>query len=310
MTGGFGFIGQYVVEELQRRGYTPLVLDRGLRPWSERPAVEVFLGDVRDAAGVTEAAAHADAIIHLAGVLGTQETISNPRPAAETNVLGGLNVFEAAVQYDLPLVNIAVGNHWMNNTYSITKSTMERFAEMYRVERGLRVAIVRALNAYGPRQSVARPYGSSKVRKIMPAFVMRALDGKSIEIYGDGSQIMDMIHVTDVARTLVSTLETLTATGRVEHVIEAGTGRSTTVKDIAETVLKAVGVVDTDAMITHLPMRPGEPEHSVVLGDSTTLNEVSVDPSSLVRLEDGVVDTIEYYRHYFEGFLACKGARR
>jgi UDP-glucose 4-epimerase len=124
------------------------------------------LGDIRDATSVTEAVSHADGVIHLAGVLGTQETIDNPRPAAETNILGGLNVLEAIAQYGVPAVNIAVGNHWMNNTYSITKSTVARFADMYNRYRGTRVSVVRALNAYGPgsrspRRSARRGCGRS-----------------------------------------------------------------------------------------------------------------------------------------------------
>jgi UDP-glucose 4-epimerase len=83
---------------------------------------EVILGDIRDATAMVELAAHCDGIIHLAAVLGTQETIFNPRPAAETNLVGGLNFLEAVSQYDLPGVYIAIGNHWMNNSYSISKT--------------------------------------------------------------------------------------------------------------------------------------------------------------------------------------------
>ncbi len=168
VTGGQGFIGQYTVEELIRRGHTPVIFDTrdlGFRP----EGTEFVVGDIRDDTAVTEAFAHADAFIHLAGVLGTQETISNPRPAAKTNLLGGLNVLMAAKQYDVPGVNIAVGNHWMNNTYSITKNMIERFVAMFNKEHGTRINIVRPTNAFGPRQSSFPPYGSSKVEKITPA---------------------------------------------------------------------------------------------------------------------------------------------
>jgi len=176
-----------------------------------RPADgEIFLGDVTDASAVTEAAAHVEGIIHLAAVLGTQETISNPRPSAEINILGSLNVFEAAVQYDLPVVYVGVGNHWMRNhgggSYTISKSCAEDFARMYHAHRGLKVTIVRPVNAYGPRQSVAAPFGTSKVRKITPSFICRALSNSPIEVYGDGTQVSDMVHVTDVAKVMVKAL--------------------------------------------------------------------------------------------------------
>jgi UDP-glucose 4-epimerase len=276
VTGGSGFIGRHVVDTLRSRGENVLTFDRT----RHGSGYDAIFGDIRDATQVTEAAAHADSIIHLAGVLGTQETIANPRPAAETNVLGGLNVLEAATQYDLPLVYIAVGNHWMDNPYSITKTATERLCKMYRTERGLTVATVRAMNAYGPGQVPARPYGPSKVRKIMPALICRALKGMPLEVYGDGTQQMDMVYVTDVTETLIGAL------GHNQD-YEVGTGLPTTVTEIAETVLSEVG----EGTIDFLPMRPGEPEHSSVVANA----ERMLYPAR-VTLEDGVRDTVEWFR--------------
>lgn len=272
VTGGNGFIGRHVCQQLAARGLQPVVFDR--QAHTTGPAI---LGDIRDAETVTEAAAHVDGIIHLAGVLGTQETIGNPRPAAETNIVGGLNVLEAASQYDLPLVYIAVGNWWMENAYSITKTATERFCRMFRQDRNLTVSVVRAMNAYGPGQSLAHPWGPSKVRKIMPAFICRALADEPIVIYGDGLQIMDMVYVTDVAETLVRALGT-------NRDWDAGTGRATTVLDIAEEVIRQVG----KGTIEHVPMRPGEHAGSVVLADPARM----LQPAS-VSLEDGTRETIE-----------------
>jgi UDP-glucose 4-epimerase len=306
VTGGSGFIGTHTVNRLLDRGHSPLVLDphpTKTRSFQPDDSVETFLGDIRDSTAVTEAMAHSDSWIHLGGVLGTAETIFNPRPAAETNILGGLNVLEAASQYGLPGVNIAVGNFWMNNTYSITKNSVERFACMFRDERGLAVTNVRALNAYGPGQSVAHPYGNSKVRKIMPSFVCRALSGTDIEVYGDGDQVMDMVYVKDVADILVSALEYTAEFGSCEKVLEAGSGDPTTVNDIANAVVNEVagrpgrGRVE----ISNLPMRPGEPQHSVVLGDPRTLSEIGYDYSGLTGLESGLVPTVDYFQEYLSG---------
>lgn len=291
VTGGNGFIGGYVVEDLVRRGHDVVVLDPLARDPRERldladpDAVCVRMGDIRDEVAVTEAMAHVGGWIHLGGVLGTQETIKNPRPAAHTNIIGGLNVLEAAAQYDLPGVNIAVGNHFENNTYSITKSTVERFCHMFRKERGLRVSVMRALNAYGPRQSVAAPYGDSKVRKIMPSFVMRALHGDPIEIYGDGGQIMDMVYVEDVARDLVDCLER-TVSEPYDEVLESGTGQDITVNMVADSVLHATG---SSSEVRHLPMRPGETPGVVV----KALHPYG---DSYLPLGEGVRRTVDYYR--------------
>lgn len=298
VTGAQGFIGRYTVEELVSRGHEVVALDRHQHV-NFPDGVEFMLGDIRDATAVTEAIAHSEGWIHLAGVLGTQETIANPSPAAETNILGGLNVLKAAAQYKVPGVNIAVGNYWMNNTYSITKNSVERFSEMFRNEFDVPVSNVRALNAFGPRQSVAAPFGDSKVRKIIPSFACRALSGLDIEVYGDGEQIMDMIYVGDVARSLVSALEYTASVGPLEETLSAGTGRTTTVNQIAQAVINEVRIqTGKEVGLTHLPMRPGEPENSVVLGYPETLLDVGILPSSLTTLEDGLIPTVKYFREY------------
>jgi nucleoside-diphosphate-sugar epimerase len=290
VTGGNGFIGRATAAELEHRGHTPVIFDR------HGSDLEVILGDIRDATAVTEAVAHVDGVIHLAGVLGTSETITNPRPAAETNIQGGLNVLEACTQYKVPLVNIAVGNYFEYSTYSISKNTVERFAVMYARYRKTPVCSVRAYNAYGPGQSVAQPYGSSRVRKIIPSFVARALHGEPIQVYGDGAQVMDMIYVMDVARCLVTALENGPEHGRA-HI--AGTGRRTSVRQIAEAVKAEVWrETGINAAIEHLPMRPGETPGSEVLADISRLVPGIVS-DGLVSLEDGLHETIVHYRKVF-----------
>jgi UDP-glucose 4-epimerase len=241
---------------------------------------------------VTEAMAHVEGWIHLAAVLGTQETIQNPRPAAQSNLMGGLNVLEAAAQYKLPGVYIGVGNHWMNNPYSITKTMLERFVDMYNNYRGTRVNIVRAMNAYGPRQLAAAPYGPGKVRKITPAFICRALAGEPIEVYGGGDQVSDMVWVGDVARALVLALEAARA-GKVCVPIEVGPTEHTTVRDVAELVIELTG---SASQIVSLPMRPGEIPHARVVANNETLRLIGMDPASQMPLREGMARTVEYFR--------------
>lgn len=287
VTGGSGFIGSWVCRELTARGHEPVRFD------VRRHHSTDVLGDVRDATAVTELAAHVDGVIHLAAVLGTQETIGNPRPAAETNILGMVNVLAACHQYGLPLVNICVGNYWMRNTYSTTKRCAERLLEQYRDELGLRAANVRCVNAYGTGQSVAAPYGSAKVRKIMPSFICRALTGADIEVYGDGSQVSDMVHVADVARVLVSALEHCAADDTPKVTLEVGPLEHHSVLDIACMVHEACG---SESRITHLPMRPGEEPGASVTANPSTLTQVGIDPSTLIPLVEGVESTVRYYR--------------
>ena len=296
VTGGAGFIGQYTVEECLARGHEPFILDHYDR--KEEYPCPVVLGDVRDDVAVTEAMAHADAWIHLAAVLGTQETVMNPRPAAQSNLMGGLNMLEAAVQYDLPGTYIGVGNHWMNNTYSITKTMIERFIDMYNNNRGTRVNIVRAMNAYGPRQRPVAPWGCSKVRKITPSFACRALDGQDVEVYGDGRQVSDMCWVGDVAKALVVATEKAASGVVFPEAVEVGPEVNSTVQEVAEMIVNLAG---TDSKLVNLPMRPGELAGSTVKADVSTLRHVDMSADSLMPLDQGMAETVAWFKEtYFQ----------
>ena len=300
VTGGQGFIGGWLRRELLRRNHEVVVFDRYPRT-AMAEGESFFLGDIQDPTAVTELAAHVDGIIHLAAVLGTQETISNPRPSALTNIVGSLNVFEVANQYQLPVVYAGVGNAWMRDhatgSYTISKTAAEDYARMFNAYRHGKISIVRPVNAYGPGQSVAAPYGPSKVRKIAPSFICRALAGDPIEVYGDGTQVSDCIYVEDVARTFVTALEYTAENGPLAKPAEVGPVESCTVNHVAKLVASEVGLRHTgvETEIRHLPMRPGEVPGAVVRSDTTTLGPLGIDPQRFVSLEEGIHRTVRWF---------------
>jgi nucleoside-diphosphate-sugar epimerase len=295
ITGGAGFIGSHVIDELIARGYYPVVFDHHEHEL-HRPDVEMFLGDVRDEVAMAELAAHVDGIIHLAAVLGTQETIANPRPAARSNLEGGLNFLEAVSQYNLPGVYIAVGNWWMNNPYSITKNMIERFTHMYNKDRGTRVNIVRAVNAYGERQLAVAPFAHGKVRKITPSLVCRALSGMPMELYGGGTQVSDMVYVGDVARALVNALESAERGEVLDYAVEVGPTEHHTIRQVADLVNELVAAKGyTPVDIVSLPMRPGEKAGDKVTADNQSLRAIGMHPDELIPLKEGMTLTIDWY---------------
>lgn len=295
VTGGAGFIGGYVCEELLERGYTPVVFDHH-KHTQVADGVEFFLGDARDDVAMTELAAHVDGIIHLAAVLGTQETVENPRPAAQSNLMGGLNFLEAVAQYKIAGTYIAVGNWFMNNSYSISKNMIERFTHMFNKDRGTHVNIVRAVNAYGPRQLAAEPFAHGKVRKITPALICRALSGMPMELYGGGTQVSDMVYVGDVAKALVGSLEAADKGIIFDDVIGAGSTTPHTILSVAEKVNDIIEKKGYQRVpIVSLPMRKGEKEGAEVRVDASTLEKIGMGVSNLVQLEEGLERTIDYY---------------
>lgn len=286
VTGGAGFIGRYVVSKLFEGYHNVLVYDLVKQTYD---GADYCCGNMLDKVRLYDCIEQADAVMHLAGLLGTSETIDEPTGPARVNILGSLNLFEACRKFNKSACYIAVGNHFMLNTYAITKTCAEKFALMYNAEHGTRIAVVRGLNAYGPYQK------HKPIRKVIPNFILSALRNEPITIYGSGEQIMDFIYVADLAEILCRAL--LYSHGVYDSVIEAGSGRQTTIKHIAETVIRLSG---SNSTINHLPMRAGETKDSIVVADTSTLKPVAF--GDMVGLEDGLTWTIDYYRKHLEQY--------
>jgi UDP-glucose 4-epimerase len=243
VTGAKGFIGSRVCAEIERRGDVPVPFDHP--------------NDVRNA---DELSKHAgvDAVINLAGVLGTAETIGEEYEAAHVNILGALNVFD--VFRNVPIVQIATGHEGQPNPYAITKSCITGLALSRAQWMGQQIAVVRAYHVYGPGQKMCAPHGHSKVRKIIPSFVARALTDMPIEINGDGRQVVDLVYVDDCAKVLVDALD-----GPYGEVLEAGTGAPTLVIECAQDVIGACE--GSKSRLVYGPMRRGEPAGAIVVAD-------------------------------------------
>lgn len=276
VTGANGFIAGHTIEALRERGHIPVGLIRSIGQVENYMPDFIHIADIRDKEAVENAVAKTDGVINLAGILGTQETVNNPYPSVQVNVFGALNVFEAARIWKVPVVQIAVGNYWEKNSYSLSKTCAEGFGQMYAQYNDVTVTVVRALNAFGERQK-AYP-----VRKIIASFITRVLDGKDIEIYGDGSQKMDMVYVKDVANILVDTLEK----PQSGQVLEAGTGQGLSVKEIAEKIIKYSG---KNVGIQYLPMRPGETPGSEVIAKNPY-------PYEYTDFDTAIQKTIAWYK--------------
>lgn len=286
---GYGFIGQHFVVDAVQKGHSVTVGD--LRPadtTSVSPLVRHITLDVADTNSIEKLLREHDTVVNLAAILGTSETFDDPVRVLDANTRAPLAIFDALRRASregdcIPFVQITVGNHFMNNPYAISKHTLERFAQMYNDECGTDIRIVRALNAYGPHQK------TGPVNKIIPSFAMAALNREPLTVFGTGNQIMDMIFVADVAAILT---EAATAKKPIRTVLEAGTGRRTTVNQIAELVNQISGSI---AGIRLTAMRRGEPLDSVVVGDPRTLSPIEMDHHDFIRLEEGLKVTLDWY---------------
>lgn len=246
VTGGSGFIGAEVVRRLEVYGHTAVSYDNRNGQ------------DILDPVGLARAMADMDHVIHLAGVLGTDELFEQAHHAIDVNIHGTLHVLEACHKVGAGYTGITMPQVW-KNVYQTTKMAAQNFAEAWNDLNGLPVSHVRAFNAFGTHQKV---HG---VQKIVPTFATRAWRNQNIPIWGDGTQGVDLVHVSDVADVLIAAMEF----GNCE-VFDAGTGISMTVNDVADMVIDAVP--GSTSEIEYLPMRRGEkPTHIVAEGEGWNL---------------------------------------
>jgi UDP-glucose 4-epimerase len=294
--GGAGFIGSHLVDNFLAKGHTVIIFDRFYKKelwdeygWSQNSKVHLFLGDLKDRDSVIEAVNQTDRWVNLAGLLGTSEMVNNPIPAVEVNIIGALNIFDAARLHKRPGLQIEVGNYWMNNPYSITRSTTGRFAQMYNKEHGTDIRLVRGMNVYGERQK-HRP-----VRKIFPNTVIPALHNKPITVYGTGEQVMDLIYVKDIAEVLARAL--LVEKVPNDLVFEAGVGGDFTINQAVRKVLDLTG---SSSQILYKPMRQGEDKISVVQiseeGWGNLGKYLNYTPHDLTPMDTAFAQSIQWYK--------------
>ena len=253
VTGSAGFIGKHVGDELERRGHQVTPFDRPHR-------------DVRNADALDLAVTGCEAVINLAGMLGTPELFGSEAAAAEVNVLGAVNVFDAAASMHIPVVQIGTGHKGQPNPYAITKACAEELGLARANWMGERITVVRAYHVYGPGQIPGPPHGPASVHKFFPTFACRALSHMKLELCGGGGQLIDPVHVTEVAQMLVKAID-----GPYGEVVEAGCGKPFTVREVANDIAMECGARLEPSVVKP---RAGEPRDAeVVATDPVCVNE-------------------------------------
>lgn len=290
VTGGSGFIGSFIAEELCKRGDEVIVVD--IVP----PAGFAFSHGIRFMYGNTlypetmiEAFRDADEVYDVAGVLGTTELMSDNGRAIDTNIRGTFNCLELARQMGVKRFFYPTKpNDWLN-TYSITKHAGEQLCHMYREVFGMDVTVLRWFNAYGGRQHLY------PVRKAVPLFIVQAMLGKDLEVFGDGEQTVEMVFIEDMAKIVVDA--TRGSFGRkAGKTIDLGSGQVLTVNELCEAILEVAEDrgYGSHSGITHLPMRKGEPARTRIEADLADLNDL-MPPFDYTDLKTGLHETFAYY---------------
>lgn len=267
ITGGAGFIGSHLTERLLADGHRVTVLDdfsfgrrRNLQAVHRHASLRCEVGSVRDRKRVMSLVASADAVVHLAAVLGVERISARPLPSLLGNLEGSLAVLRAAGRHGRPLLLASTsevyGSHADAATeaaavrlgptqdarwgYACAKAMDEWLALAYAAERALPVRIVRFFNVAGPRQRSQRG-------AVLPRFVRQALRGEALTVHGDGRQTRCFCHVRDAVEALVRLLHCDAA---LRQVVNLGSEFEVTIRDLAERVRVAAGA---EVPITFVP---------------------------------------------------------
>lgn len=302
VTGGAGFIGSNLSELLLVQGYNVRVLDNlstGYEKNIAKLGVEFIRGDVRDQELVVRAARGVGVIFHFAANIGNVKSLQNPVEDSSVNVLGTLNVLEAARKNGIEKVIYSSSaaifgevitmqideNHPKNpdSPYGVSKLAGEYHALCYSKLYPMTVIALRYFNVYGRNQRYDA-YGN-----VIPIFANRLVNNQPLVIYGDGEQTRDFVHVKDVAMVNYIAGTRLNLNG----VYNVGSGRNITINKLANDIQKAAGIITS---IEYAPPRQGEVRHC--RADITKLiSNFDYRPDS--NIEKNLIDYMQWFKSDF-----------
>ncbi len=300
VTGGAGFIGSHTVDALVERSHDVSIIDdlsSGKRGQVNAGA-RFYQADLRDARRVAEIVEQErpEVIYHLAAQMDVRRSVADPAFDAQVNLVGLLNLMEAARGRGLRRVIFASSGGAIYgeqddfpcdedhpcrpvSPYGVAKLASERYLFFYKNEYGIGYTALRYANVYGPRQD---PHGEAGVVAI---FCGRLLSGEPCTIYGDGRQTRDYVYVGDVAAANVAALE-----AQGDGPFNVGTGIETDVNRLYTELAQLAGVRKEAA---YGAARPGEQRRSVI---SPERAGVKLGWQPRMSLRDGLSATFNYFK--------------
>lgn len=311
VTGGAGFIASHIATACVQRGDKVRVLDNLCTGFKRNLQhiegdIEFIEGDVADEAVVAEAMRGCELVFHQAALASVPMSLDRPLATNHSCVTGTVNVLHQAVKAGVRRVVYAASSSAYGNRpytakretdlpqvlspYAAAKLAGELYCQAFYHSFGLETVGLRYFNVFGPRQDPASPYSA-----VIPLFVTAILSGKRPIIYGDGGQSRDFIFVQNVVRGNLLAAEVEGAAGEVFNMAE---GRQTSLLQLLELLSRLLGKgIDPDFQ----PPRVGDVRES--LADIYRARSI-LGYEPITNLEQGLTQTIDYYRELAEAKLA------
>ena len=299
VTGGAGFIGSNLVEELVGKNYSVIVLDnfssgyvKNLKDISDK--IEIIDGDIRNKKLVERIMKDVFCVFHLAAMVSVSNSVEDPQTCYDVNVIGSLNLLKESVRNNSRFIfasSAAVYGDEKSpikteeivtnpiSPYGLSKVDVERLAGIYSKKNGLKFTCFRNFNVYGPKQDVASSYAA-----VIPKFITNALNSKDLTIFGDGKQTRDFIYVKDVTNAYIMAMEK-----EIDGIFNLGNSDVMDINGLAKIVLKEI---NPNLEVMYEKERIGDIKHS--RADSKKY-QVESGWKPEVTLENGIKKTIEYY---------------
>ncbi len=303
VTGGAGFIGSNIVDELVRRREEVTVLDdfsSGKKKNLENASgkIELIEGDIRDPAALKKALKGCDYVLHQAALRSVPKSMEYPQLYDEVNVKGTLNVLVASAENKVKRVVFASSSSIYGDTiklpqsedqipqpispYAATKLSGEHYCRVFAKSYGLETVALRYFNVFGPRQSLESEYAV-----VIPKFAVCILKGQQPPVDGDGKQSRDFTYVDNVVEANLSAAVREGVSGEVFNV---ACGKGYNLLDLVRILNEIIG---KDIKPRFGPQRPGDVKHT--LADITKMRKLlKFDPK--VDFESGLRKTVEYFR--------------
>ena len=302
VTGGAGFIGSHLAEELVRRGHTVRVADSlitGKRGNLEHiGAVDFLEGDLADMSVATRAVAGMDYVLHQAAIPSVPRSVSDPLTSNRANVDASLNVLVAARDAGVKRLVYAGSSAAYGNTpalpkredmipnplspYALQKLVVEQYCQMFTRLYDFETVTIRYFNVFGPRQDPGSPYSG-----VISLFSTALLEGQAPTIYGDGEQTRDFTYVTNVVDGVLRACDAPNVAGES---INVATGGRISLNELLRVMQKIVG---TSAQPVYAEARQGDVKDSQAdITKARTL--LGYEPT--VGLEEGLRRTLDWFR--------------